>query len=282
MWGALSTPLGWDKVNWSAKIWGCPGNPGTHCSYRPVCTTQYPRIFWPSYGPAIISASVWVSSECNHWKRKFSPSADTCFKFFVKSPQVNLFLVGLSPFKPLCEAASVNLRRRPAFQKAARSETIPLCDCKHKHHRGLQTEKALHEAAQPTSGAWGHHYLMHWRPRTGNRAGSAGLPVKNRWRHSIVTGLLWSVSVNSNNQSACSLDLSSLLLADQVDSWFSCTQHKTALFSCQSLVGLKRSNNNKTSLDKRDVYGGCCWGQFGGCYYFAQLRVLTSLSLTNF
>ena len=52
--------------------------------------------------------------------------------------------------------------------------------------------------------------VMHWRPRTGKRAGTAGLPVKNRWRHSIVTGLLWSVSVNLNNQSACSLDLSSV------------------------------------------------------------------------
>ena len=68
----------------------------------------------------------------------------------------NLFLVGLSHFKPLCEAATVDFRRRPPFQKAAR-----LSHCVIASTSTIEAFKLRKPFMRPrtlwTVGAWGHH-----------------------------------------------------------------------------------------------------------------------------
>ena len=63
LFGGHLNPPGWDRVNWSAKIWGCHGTPGIPRDDRPVlsspscviCDRQF-RHFSPA------SCLVWTST----------------------------------------------------------------------------------------------------------------------------------------------------------------------------------------------------------------------------
>ena len=60
-------PLGWDRFNWSFKIWRCHGTPGTPRDDRPVTEWH----FWSSYKIPLCTAILRILAWCittQHWR----------------------------------------------------------------------------------------------------------------------------------------------------------------------------------------------------------------------